>query len=331
MLSCYAAVTCQLDGRATAIGSAQRQLRIAHRRGVALPIDGAYRSRPVPRHCSSFVRPGAHIVGILAVGVGCQSSGPSQADGGPVDGATVQDSTVEGSMDAGSDNAAPLDAMSDGGDASWDLDAACGVGALGEALDLRCAGLYDDWSTKTVSAEFKVFGPGVVLWSDSAVKTRWVSLPPGTQIDTSDMDEWTFPVNTKFFQGISSSRSGDSSTPIRIETRLLWKLAPGTWYRMMVAGPPMARPARRSSRVANMNADGNGYEVPNQLECSSCHQGRLDNILGFEALALSVPRSDRVDDERARRRRPLDGASPEAGALPSLATPSTRPRWGGCT
>ena len=38
-----------------------------------------------------------------------------------------------------------------------------------------------------------------------------------------------------------------------------------------------------------LNADGTGYEVPSQPQCDECHNGRMDGVLGFEAVALSSP------------------------------------------
>src|ERR1019366_5145150 len=74
-------------------------------------------------------------------------------------------------------------------------------------------------------------GPGDCGGGD---KTRWIYLPPGQKIDTTDMDEWTFPVGTKIFKEFSLPQ-GDASPGTRIETRLLWKHAPKTWYRTTYA------------------------------------------------------------------------------------------------
>ena len=41
------------------------------------------------------------------------------------------------------------------------------------------------------------FLPRWQLWSDEAVKRRWIWLPPGSTIDTTNMDHWKFPVGTK--------------------------------------------------------------------------------------------------------------------------------------
>ena len=67
------------------------------------------------------------------------------------------------------------------------------------------------------------FEPQYALWSDSAAKKRWVKLPPGSQIDTSEMDYWVYPVGTKLFKEFTRD-------DVRVETRLLEKVGEGDWF-----------------------------------------------------------------------------------------------------
>jgi hypothetical protein len=206
----------------------------------------------------------------------------SAGESSPTD-ATGSDASTDATLDVRPDVAAVVDAGAP--DAS---ESVCSLGTFGQALDLRCAGLYSDWASKTVAPDMHPFAPGVVLWSDSALKSRWVYLPPGQTIDTSNMNEWTFPVGTKFFKEFRIP-VGDASTPIRIETRLLWKQGAGNWYKTTYRWSDDGETSAQELTTGQLNANGNGYEVPTQLECNTCHQGRVDKILGFEALALSLP------------------------------------------
>jgi hypothetical protein len=173
------------------------------------------------------------------------------------------------------------------------LDGGCAVGSSGEFIELRCAGLYSDFATKTVAPNNKPYIPGLQLWSDGAQKNRWIDLPPGGKIDTSDMDEWTFPVGTKFWKEFNLP-IGSSTTPTRIETRLLWKTAPDTWYRTTYRWSADGETSATELTAGEQDANGNGYEVPDQFECNTCHNGREDGVLGFEAVGLSVPGSSLV-------------------------------------
>ena len=133
-----------------------------------------------------------------------------------------------GAADAALDARSPYDGAD--GEAGAPGDSGCAVGTAGEALHLACAGLYSDWPTKTVAPDFRPFVPGLTLWSDGADKTRWVHLPPGQRIDTSNMDAWTFPVGTKLFKEFRLPVAGSPGRR-RIETRMLWKQAEGSWFR----------------------------------------------------------------------------------------------------
>lgn len=157
----------------------------------------------------------------------------------------------------------------------------CAVGDSGEPTELRCTGLYSDWALRTVSPGARAYTPAFPLWSDGATKARWIYLPPGQPIDTSNMDEWKFPVGTKVWKEFSIAGK-------RIETRLLWKTANSSWFATTYRWSADEATTRELT-VGELNADGNQYEVPSQKACADCHQGRQDYVLGFEAVSLSSP------------------------------------------
>src|SRR6185436_3249480 len=81
-------------------------------------------------------------------------------------------------------------------------------------------GLYDDFASLQVVDGAVPFEPTYKLWSDDATKRRWILLPAGTQIDTSDMDHWIFPIGTKFFKEFSLGG-------VALETRLVERYGTG--------------------------------------------------------------------------------------------------------
>lgn len=210
-------------------------------------------------------------------------------DAAASDAATLGDATLEagiqgdgGAEAAPSDDAPDLDAGSTDGQADASADAgACPLDQAGEPTDLKCTGLYSDWASRTVSADVRTYDPGLHLWSDGAVKTRWVYLPPSTKIDTSNMDEWKFPVGTKFWKQFVVDG-------VLTETRLLHKVGPLSWYPTTYSWSPDGTKATELTSGAT-NVNDAGYEIPSQSKCYQCHQGRADFVLGFEAVALSSP------------------------------------------
>ena len=202
----------------------------------------------------------------------------------------------------------------------------CGAGPFGEPLDLSCTGLYSDFATKTVAAENEAFTPGLALWSDGAEKQRWIDLPPGTTIDTSNMDEWTFPVGTKFFKEFALPL-GDASTVTRIETRMLWKTGPGSWYRTTYRWSDDGTTSATELTGGQLDAGGTGYEVPTQSDCNTCHNGRLDGVLGFEAVALGQPAAAGLTLAQLETRKLLSAPPTTAPRVPGDATQATAIGW----
>jgi hypothetical protein len=147
-------------------------------------------------------------------------------------------------------------------------------------------GLYSDISTKTIATENREFTPAHKLWSDNAAKTRWVYLPPGTKIDTSDMDAWSFPVGTKVWKQFSDDSGG---SPILLETRLIYQWGPGAgdiWMGSFIwnAGETDAT----FVEAGGTDVNGTNHDVPPAWECVSCHGGNADRLLGFSAVQLST-------------------------------------------
>jgi mono/diheme cytochrome c family protein len=153
------------------------------------------------------------------------------------------------------------------------------------AATLRETGLYADWDAKTVGAEKIRFSPQYPLWTDGAVKTRWLELPRGTFIDASNPDVWTFPVGTKFWKEFRFAR--------RAETRLIehtpegWKYATYVWNDD--ESEATLAPERGIARSVVIR-DSVRHAIPSQSDCRSCHEGSPARILGFSTLQLSADR-----------------------------------------
>jgi hypothetical protein len=211
---------------------------------------------------------------------GCSSaSNGASGQGAPDAGA---DSFVE---DATAD-ALPLpptmDATNDAGDAALDAGVAEGgcpaAGAIPD--DLSCTGLYSDWSTKAIDPSAVAYTPALVFWSDGAVKSRWLYLPPGGVIDTTDMDNWVFPVGTKIWKQFALDGH-------IVETRLIWKTSSSGWTYLDYLWSADGTSAKRFDD-GETNVNGTTYEIPSTSVCQQCHGGRTDVVLGIDLLGTGV-------------------------------------------
>jgi hypothetical protein len=150
---------------------------------------------------------------------------------------------------------------------------------------LADTGLCADPSCATISPGILAFAPEYILWSDGATKRRWIYLPPGTQIDTSDMDYWQFPEGTKLWKEFTRDN-------VRVETRLLYKIGPNPsdWYRASYIWNDQ-QDATTLFDAAEGNADANGtqHDVPSRAKCRQCHDRSYGGVIGFSAILLDHP------------------------------------------
>lgn len=157
----------------------------------------------------------------------------------------------------------------------------CGPPTDDAPSELACTGLYADFATKEIAKSARLYAPAVSFWSDGYDKSRWIELPAGQTIDASSFDDWTFPVGTKVWKEFRFRER-------RIETRLLWKVNADRWvqaaYVWSEDGSSATRGEGRSLTIA-----GASYYVPRGIECSECHDGKRDRLLGFEGISLAQP------------------------------------------
>ena len=166
---------------------------------------------------------------------------------------------------------------------------------------LACSGLYgehgESWATRAIAPDVLAYEPGLQFWSDGLTKTRYLRLPPGTRIDTTDPDGWIFPIGTSFWKELSWQGR-------RIETRLMQKVTDQAWYFMAFAWNADGSDAIavRDGQRNVPGTEGDAYEIPSARDCFTCHGGRPDKVLGFETLALSLPaaRGLRLEELAAR-------------------------------
>jgi hypothetical protein len=145
---------------------------------------------------------------------------------------------------------------------------------------LSLTGLYASGTAGSIAPDVRSFRPRFELWSDGASKRRWIWLPPGSRIDTSDQDAWRFPVDTKLWKEFT--RDG-----VRVETRLLQRLPEG-WTGVAYLWQKDGHDALAAPYGA-IDALGTPHDVPAANECDACHAGRSSHVLGFSAVQLTGP------------------------------------------
>jgi hypothetical protein len=204
----------------------------------------------------------------LAAFAGCSVSSGGAAQG-------TGDAGPGPSADASEDVQTPEDATVDAGEDASDCTSAL-------PTLLSCTGLYTNVSAQTIASGVQPYAPAVPLWADGSDKNRWILLPAGAKIDRTDPNNWVFPSGTKVWKEFS--RDGE-----RKETRFFHKQSDGTWVWVSYVWN-----ADFSDAVASPNGaalpleDGAIYTVPTQAQCTQCHAGTPDHLLGFEEVSLGM-------------------------------------------
>lgn len=155
---------------------------------------------------------------------------------------------------------------------------------------LEETGLYADFAGKVVRAENLPYSPQYPLYTDGAVKRRWLYLPPGSHIDAADIDHWVFPVGTRIWKEFAFGRP--------LETRFMERQVGGSWLYATYAWNAEGTEAKLAPErgiagvaVAEGSVKGQKHDIPGRYDCLSCHQGQPQEVLGIGALQLS-PRRD---------------------------------------
>jgi hypothetical protein len=144
-------------------------------------------------------------------------------------------------------------------------------------------GLYTDITTKAFAPDLLELEPQFVLWSDSAEKRRFLRLPPGTEIDTTDMDHWTLPVGAQAFKQFSIDGK-------LLETRLVARTGEGRfdyWMGAFIWNDDESDAVFSAQGASNVR--GTEHDVPTVKQCGTCHNGETGRYLGVSALQLGWP------------------------------------------
>lgn len=149
---------------------------------------------------------------------------------------------------------------------------------------IQGTGLCDDVGCLTINAGVIEYEPRFALYDDGATKRRWMQLPSGTQIDTTNPDRWVFPVGTKFWKEFSRDTT-------RVETRFITKvleddLAVNSWFYVSYVWNA-GQDSTTAVTAGQTNANGTEHDVPSRGQCKDCHESLTPGrVLGFQAIQL---------------------------------------------
>lgn len=159
---------------------------------------------------------------------------------------------------------------------------------------LSKTGFYPAFPDRTPLARGIAYAPNFPLWSDGAGKERFLLLPEGASVDTSDPEHWTFPVGTLFVKhfGYDLTTGGRRE----VETRVIQKLDSGWVYGTylwndaqteaeLTDGKPITFTLENAHAAVPPSFT---YAVPGTAQCRTCHARQQDAVIGFEPVQLQT-------------------------------------------
>ena len=161
---------------------------------------------------------------------------------------------------------------------------------------LSQTGAFGDLATLAPAAGLIPYTVNSPLWSDGAVKSRWLALPANTAIGFAPNGEWTFPAGTVFVKNFELPVDDTNPKVLRrLETRLLVRDTNGTVYGASYKW-------RADSSDADLVTAGTNEDIliktatgtrvqrwfyPGRQDCLTCHTPASGGVLGVKTRQLN--------------------------------------------
>lgn len=182
---------------------------------------------------------------------------------------------------------------------------------------LSATGAFRDLQTLTPVDGLIPFTVNSPLWSDGAIKTRWMAVPndgpPYTaaeQIAFTPVGEWTFPNGTVFVKHFELTIDEATGERKRLETRLLVRNSEGAVYGVTYKwrgdnSDADLLPGGLDEEIAVKTASGatriQRYTYPSRADCLFCHNQQANYVLGPKTHQLNgdftYPATKRTDNQ----------------------------------
>jgi uncharacterized repeat protein (TIGR03806 family) len=168
---------------------------------------------------------------------------------------------------------------------------------------LSATGVFSDTPAMVPTNGLIPYAPNTPLWSDGALKTRYISVPnngvletPVQQVGFAPTGQWTFPSGTVFVKTFElQTNLSDPNSILRLETRLLVRDTNGAVYGVTYKWLPDNSDAvllsnSMTEAVVITNAGTSfiqNWYFPSPSDCLQCHTAVAGYVLGVNTRQLN--------------------------------------------
>jgi len=143
------------------------------------------------------------------------------------------------------------------------------------------------------------YAPSAKLWSDGALKDRFMAIPGLGQITYEAEGGWTFPDETVLIKNfiLPQDFRDPFNTGKRIETRLLIRSGSGwagfsyEWNELETDAELLSGSKTRNFDLIDENGNPFNYDwyYPSQSDCNQCHTTQTNKVAGITTAQLNSP------------------------------------------
>ncbi|MDJ0975023.1 MAG: PQQ-dependent sugar dehydrogenase [Planctomycetota bacterium] len=156
---------------------------------------------------------------------------------------------------------------------------------------LSATGLFTDVAALTPASGLIEYDVNAPLWSDDAVKRRWIGVPDGFSIQYASSGPWGYPVGTVLVKHFELELTvGDPGSRRRLETRVMLRDAAGwsgytyRWNDAQTDADLLPGALTEDFTIQDVSAPGGQrtqtWAYPSRAQCLSCHTPAAGHVLG---------------------------------------------------
>ena len=161
---------------------------------------------------------------------------------------------------------------------------------------LSQTGVFADLATLQPGSALIPYGVNSMLWSDNAVKTRWMTIPAGTVVGFTATGEWAFPSGSVFVKHFDLPVD-DTNPKIlrRLETRIMVRDTNGAvygatykWREDHTDADLVTTGFTEDIAIATTNGTRmQHWFYPGRQDCLTCHTTASGGVLGINTRQLN--------------------------------------------